>query len=470
MLTMRAQCAWVLVAVCWSFVAPTRAQTVAITGATIIDGTGKAPLSDGAVLIEDGRIGAIGRSRDVKIPKSVQKLDARGKYVIPGLMDANVHLGLSHNVNLEVLFKYEDRFDEIVAESAQRALQGGLTTVFDTWGPREALVKARDRINKGEIPGARIYLAGAIIGFDGPLSEGFIPDAAVKTLGKPSIERINARYEQGVGRKLRSMSPEGLREALREYFTKDVDFIKYWSNSGDFIIFSPRMQKVIVDESHRAGLTVQAHITSIEGLYLALDAGLDIVTHGDVSTPAVPIPEEALRRIVESGVAVSVLPATQRRLDALEKYTPDATTWKVAKTNRRNMIKSGVKLLLSTDAYLNNPDLLPEPVPLAADIVDPDRKIGEAHLNALVALEEEGMDRMEILKAATSNIAKAYKVDATLGTLEPGKAADMVILDANPLESARNYRRIGRVIKGGKVVDREALPVAPLITVKGGAD
>ena len=71
---------------------------------------------------------------------------------------------------------------------------------------------------------------------------------------------------------------------------------------------------------------------------------------------------------------------------------------------------------------------------------------------------------MEILKSATSNIAKAYKVDRDLGTLEPGKAADLVILDADPLASARNYRRINTVIKGGVVVDLAALPSAPVIS------
>ena len=74
------------------------------------------------------------------------------------------------------------------------------------------------------------------------------------------------------------------------------------------------------------------------------------------------------------------------------------------------------------------------------------------------------MAPMEILKTVTSNVAKAYKLDKELGTLEPGKAGDLVILDANPLEAARNYRRIGSVIKGGKVVNLAALPTAPVIS------
>ena len=76
----------------------------------------------------------------------------------------------------------------------------------------------------------------------------------------------------------------------------------------------------------------------------------------------------------------------------------------------------------------------------------------------------ERAERMEILKTVTSNVAKAYKLDKEIGTLEPGKAGDLVILDADPLASARNYRRIGSVVKGGKVVNLASLPTAPVIS------
>jgi imidazolonepropionase-like amidohydrolase len=204
-------------------------------------------------------------------------------------------------------------------------------------------------------------------------------------------------------------------------------------------------------------------------MQVAIEAGLDFITHGDMSMPPDTIPEETLQELVRRGIGSSVLPYTQRRLDALEKYAPaSAALYRSGKNNRRNMIRAGVTMLLSTDSYINEPDLLPEPIPLVADTVDPDRKIGEAQLNALVALEEEGMDRMTILKTATSNIAKAYRVDDKLGTIAPGKIADLVILAADPLANAKNYRRIDTVIQEGRIVDRDALPVAPVFTKRVG--
>lgn len=121
---------------------------------------------------------------------------------------------------------------------------------------------------------------------------------------------------------------------------------------------------------------------------------------------------------------------------------------------------------MSTDAGVENPALLAESPTLAADTVDSQWQLGEGHFNALVTLEEEGMDRMEILKSATSHIARAYKLEAKIGTLEPGKIAHLVILDRDPLESARNYRRsrvlwMGHLMQTSRhqrpVTDRPAL-------------
>lgn len=439
---------------------------LAIVGATIIDGTGKKPIVNGVILIENGRIKAVGKKNDIRIPMDFVHIQAKGKFLIPGLMDANLHLFL--NIDLETLIKYEDRYHEIVIEAAQIALKTGQTTVFDTWGPRAALVKARDMINDGEVPGSRIYLAGNIIGFGGPLSADFRAQAA-PYVSKAFVKRIEDAWVENTGRSLLWMTPDEVRSIIRDYTTKSMDFLKYGASGHkdmNFISFSERVQRVIVEEGHRAGMTVQTHTTSVESLDMAIEAGVDIVTHGGISGPTTPIPDETIQKLVDRDVAISALAITQKRLDALIEHAPGSTLtpyMKIQKTNHENMIKAGVILLVSTDAGIQNPVLTAESDNPSV-LIDPRTKLGDGHFNALLAFEERGMKPMEILKSATSHVARAYELEDEIGTLESGKIADMVLLNANPLKSAKNYRKINMVIKEGKVVDLDALPIAPIIS------
>lgn len=442
------------------------AQTVAVTGGTVIDGTGAAPTENGVVVFTDGRITAAGPAGSTAVPADATVIDAGGKYVIPGLMDGNLHLFL--NLDLETLILHEHRLHEIVLEAAQITLKTGQTTVFDTWGPRAALGQARDMINAGEAPGSRIYLAGNIIGFSGPLGPDF-RESHAPYVSKAFVNRINDTWEEDTGRELLWMTPDSVADVIRHYTTLGMDFLKYGASGHvdmNLISFSERVQRVIVEEGHRAGMTVQTHTTSVESFDMAIEAGVDIITHCGISGPEIPIPMESIRKMVDRGIACSVLPITARRLAALEEHSPTGLTpyMKIGAINRANMIRAGAKLLMSTDAGIENPVLRAESATLAADTVDPRVKLGEGHFNALVGLEELGMDPMEVLKSATSNVASAYWLEDEIGTLQPGRWADIVILDADPLASAYNYREIHMVIKEGKVVDLDALPVAPIIS------
>ena len=460
---------YLLVALTCLYLSSAHAGSLAIKGATLIDGTGASPVKNSIVVIQDGRILAAGTASDVTIPDGMEVLDARGKFIIPGLMDANLHLYL--NRDLESLIKFEDRYHEVVIEAAQITLRAGQTTVFDTWGPRAALVRARDMINAGEVPGSRIYLAGNIIGYGGPFSSDFNAAAAAH-VSRAFARRTDAAWEQGTGQFLLSASPEEVRQAVREYAELNVDFLKYGASGHEllemrFISFSPRVQQIIIAEGHRAGLTVQAHTSTTESLDLALEAGVDIITHCGVSGADTPLADETIRKLAERKIPCSVLPVTQRRHDAMLAADPDdpmAAYIRTMKINHRKMIAAGVVMLVATDGGIRNPVLAAEATGIAAVEVDSRTTLGEGLFNALVALQELGMQPMELLKAVTSNTARAYRKDQDIGTLEPGKAGDLVILERNPLDDASHYRSIYAVVKDGSVVDREALPLAPLIS------
>src|SRR5690348_1272837 len=164
-----------------------------LTGATLIDGTGKDAVKDAVIVIDGRKIAVVGPRGSVKIPAGAREVNVAGKYIIPGLMDANVHLVLGSSI--EFIVRYEGRYEELIEEAAQISLKNGITSVFDSWGPLQPLINVRARINKGEIPGSRTFIAGNIVGFSGPFGRDFNV-AAETTATKPLVRRINRLWEE----------------------------------------------------------------------------------------------------------------------------------------------------------------------------------------------------------------------------------------------------------------------------------
>lgn len=443
-----------------------------VSGATIIDGVADKAIEGQCIYIEQGRIKAIGRRDDFGALPAATFIDARGKFVIPGLMNANVHLLC--DIRLENLVRYMDRYEDLIAEAAQVALKNGLTTVFDTWGPRRHLMAVRDRINAGAIPGSRIFCAGNIVGFDGPFSDDFFakgPEVASAALTR----RINATWVENVGRHLMWLTPEQVAKEVRTYISKGIDFVKYGANdhfpagAGAFLAFSAEVQAAIVDEAHRAGITAQAHTMTVEGLRIAIEAGSDLIQHANMTGP-VPIPETTLELMVKRKTGAVVFPWTQRGLEWLMKSQSEMKriVWQSSDINARKLIRCGATLLLANDGALFAPELASDPVagnswgsaPAEEKLID----LGTGHFYWFKAMQEKECAPMDMLRAATRNIAIAYGKDRDLGTIEAGKIADLLILEKNPLEAAENYRSIHTILKDGVPVDREALPVTPILT------
>lgn len=445
-------------------------MTMLIRGAVLIDGVHDRPIEGHSILISDNRIEAIGPD-DELLARAQSTFDAEGKFAIPGLMNANVHLFC--DFRLESLARYEGRFDALIIEAAQMALRQGVTTVFDTWGPRRPLMAARDAIAAGKAVGSRIFCAGNIVGFDGPFSPDFIARAA-KVASPAFVKRIDAMFVENVGRHLMWRAPEEVGAEVASYIDTGIDFVKYAANehfgssSGAFLAFSPEVQQRIVATAHEAGVTAQAHTMSIEGLRIAVEAGCDLIQHANHTGPVL-IPDQTIDMMANRVIGTVVFPQTESRLEWLrrhESYRTDAM-WKAMDENVRKLIAAPVSLLLATDGVLLAPETRVDPSfernwggPWEGSLFN----LETGHHSWLVAMEEKGCAPMRLLHAATRNIAEAYGKAEDLGTLETGKLADIVLLDGNPLQSAANYAAIHAVIKDGRLVNREALPTDRYLT------
>jgi imidazolonepropionase-like amidohydrolase len=453
-------------------ISDTNARPLAVTGATVIDGNGGAPIKDGVIVIERSRITTVG-GRGTPVPPDARKIDARGKFVIPGLMNANVHL-FGVLLTLERLARHLVHPEEIIIEGAQVALKNGLTTVFDTWGPRRFLMNVRDQINAGKVVGSRFYCAGNIIGFDGPLSADFMTKApeAVSSL---FAKRVNSIFVENVGRHLMWLTPDGVAKEVRAYIAKGIDFIKYgsnehyWASAGAFLAFSHRQQAAMVEAAHSAGVTAQAHSMSVEGLHLAVEAGCDLVTHCNVTGPT-HIPDETLELMAKRKTGAVIFPQTDKQMGWIKENVSDIewTLWKSTDINARNLIKSSAPLMLANDGIIWPPEVKADPWLKKSWVSAPEEQnmgsLANGHFFWFRAMEEKGCPPMAMLQAATKNIAVAYKKDKDLGTLEKGKIADLIVLDKDPLQAAENYRSIQMILKDGAIVDRDALPNKPILS------
>ena len=467
-----------------------RAQesVTAVVGGTIIDGNGGSPIADGVVLVRGGRIVAVGPAAQVAVPRGARVVDAKGKWVTPGFVDANVHVSIYSGI--ENFARYQDRFAAVALEAAQLHLKAGVTTVRDSYGMLAPLKATRDAINRGEVIGPRLLFAGNIVGWGGPWSFSFTgrPPENLSLLQ----EQMNDAIAAGGGEELVNMEPDSLRAAIKRYLDQGVDFLKFGGTSHFgypvFIGFSERAQQVIGDAVHARGLVAETHSTTPEGLRISLLAGVDLVQHPEVLD--VPMSDELVKLFVDRKVVCGMLANTMTgkpwtdyvrrrtredstatlRADSVQRGLARARTgaeqrrdrgdqgMAIRRANAQKLIAAGCITAPATDNYLG---LAPE---FRRDAKPDWQEPGLGTLAAIEGLVELGMTPLQAITAGTKNGAIASKALAQYGTLEVGKAADLLVLAADPLADIRNIRKLEVVMKGGAVIDHAALPTHPVWT------
>lgn len=386
--------------------APVADGAFAITGATVIDGTDRAAVEDATLLVRDGRIAEVGPSARVTIPAGVRRIDGRGKTIVPGLWDMHAHASQ--------------------IEWAPAYLAAGVTSIRDMGGERGFLTAFRDALAAKRGPGPRVLLAGLVDG-EAPNAFGQYT-ASTPDAGRALVDRYHAdRFEQ----------------------------MKLYS------LLQPPVVDAIVARAHELGMTVTGHVPTALGIRRAVEAGMDHVAHmpvgGDLQAPATRETIELLakRRVVIDptlpwGELLGRAPETQ--VDQIEpglKSGPPALVMNYRSVTNQGdaaAAKARVDRQLATLKALHAAGV---PIVAGTDGAVP----GHSLLRALELSVRAGLTPIQAIQTATIGPARSMGLEKEVGTIEPGKRADFVILDGNPLADISNIRRIRWVVGQGRMYE-----------------
>jgi hypothetical protein len=422
--------------------------SLVLTHASIIDVTGAAPRRDTTVVITGDRISAIGDTANISVPADARVVDATGKFLIPGLWDMHVH------------WYARDTFTLFIAN--------GVTGVRQMFGNSD-LLRWRDQIVKGSLLGPRMVVASPII--DGP--QPIWPNS------------IAVRNEE-----------EG-RKAVRRVKEWGADFVKVYALLPREAYFG------IADEAKQQGMTFVGHVPNSVSPEEASDAGQKSIEHLTGILIACSDKETELRDKLlkaDSPEARSRVQAT-----ALDSYDAKKAADLVARFLKNQTWQCPTLTVLRSNAYLGDenfrrdgrlryiPRLVQQkwnfrianrsggdsggtkrvlqkqfeivgamqkagvPILAGTDTGNPFCFPGFSLHDELALLVIAGLTPVEALRSATLNPAKFFGLDQSLGTIEQGKIADLVLLDANPLLDIRNTQRINAVVSNGRLFDRKAL-------------
>src|SRR6202167_1776639 len=406
----------------WAQAAPA-SKTVVVRAGHLLDvKTGKT-LSNQAIVIQGDKISSVGS--DAQIPAGAQVVDLSNATVLPGLIDAHTHLTMTTNFGYSALAISIPREALNGARNARVTLDAGFTTVRNVGARGFTDVALRDAINAGDVPGPRMLVSGPALSITGGHCDNDLLPFEYHAQSDGAADGIAA-----------------VQHKTREIIKYGADLIKICATGGvlshgdnpQASQYTLEEMKAIVADAHRLGRKVAAHAHGAQGILWASEAGVDSIEHGSY------IDDAAIAEMKKNGTYL--VPTVYLEDWMLEKGNLPAfyrqkmvDVSAVAKSNIKHAMQAGVKIAMGTDAAVY-------PHGLNAHELD-------------VYVNQLGMAPLAALQTATLNAADLMGWSAKTGTLEPGKWADIIAVDKNPLDDVRVLQDVKFVMKAGAVYKNE---------------
>lgn len=415
---------------------PTRRKAIRLEVGTIIDGGDGPPVNDAALLVIDGRIAAVGPSASVPRPDDARNISLPGATALPGLIDSHVHVTMSGF--FDPLTIHQSESDEELTirgvVNAERMLRAGVTTAYDCGARGSTAFAIRNALAAGLAAGPRLLVSGRPV---------------TQTAG-------HCHFFDG-----EADGVDGVREAIRRLIEDEgADGIKMMATGGGLTegtdsrlaTYPLEVMAAAADETHRLGRRITAHAHGVPGIARASEAGIDSIQHctmmgmdhtwafdedvargmAERGTRAVPTIGVGQRIEADEGVTISSLQANPGKMTRDDHYA-----------NTRRLREAGVTLLPGTDVGINLTDF------------------GEEFFFEMEAFVDTGFTPLETIRAATAGAASHLGIEHVTGTLRPGLAADVLVVEGRPDDDITQLRRPLLVLRDGHRIPPTTPPPAP---------
>lgn len=411
-------------------------NSYAIVADRAFDGVRHSTVLEPVLFVRNGTIEEVSNLASVDRERlaCMDVVELPGCTLLPGFIDGHVHLVLNAAATSEeVLAEYMDsddlRLAALATENARLCLAGGITTVRDCGGPGTLIQRLRDAVSANVVRGPRILASGMPI-------------------------TTTAGHCHFFG--MRADGPHEVRKAVRQLVEDDADWIKVMATGGRMTrnsnIFQPQYTLeelvVLVDEARRLERKTAAHVLSIEGIRRAVEAGIDTLEHCNFQDAAGSwqLDEQLVEQIVRSGTHVSITLVGYMR-DVYRAWLADPVGSPIPEILSQRFSMEGELYDRGASVFITS------------DAGVPGSRFDELYVSAQMAVATHGVDTFTAIASITSRAAKALGIDGNVGSLEPGKAADIVAIRGDPITNIEDLGSVTRTLKGGTCVARDGAVV-----------